>query len=208
LQTPNFRYLVLTAGLLAGAGLYAASGAPLGAGTARWPAADDVYTVPAWSVGREAVEDNTNHAGVVTHLVSRVFRDPDGATATLTVLSNQAPKLYGTGAEVPFLGSGYTVEPALTDPATVGGDGVSALVAQRGTEQWLVMYAYGERRGLLGNGPLPWTLAVVDGILGQPNDYYKLYLAARTDQLDPRQGRAVAELAHTLFPRIAAWYAS
>jgi hypothetical protein len=208
MQTAHLRYLVLTAVLLAGAGLYAASGEPLGAGTARWPTADDLYMVQPWSVGQERVDENTNHAGLITRLVTRVFRSPDGGTATLTVLSNQAPKLYGTGAEVPFLGSGYTVEPAPADLEPGVGDGVSALVARRGTEHWLVMYAYGERRGLLGNGPLPWTLAVFDGILGRPNDYYRLYLAARTDALDPRVGRDVAALAHALFPRIAAWYAA
>ncbi len=208
MQTPNFRYLVLIATLLAGAGLYAASGEPLGVGTARWPAADDVYMVEPWSVGSQAIEDNTNHAGVVTHLVTRVFRSPNGGAASLTVLSNQAPKLYGAGAEVPFLGSGYTVQPARADLDPGVDDGVGALVAQRGTEQWLVMYAYGERRGLLGNGPLPWTFAVLDGILARPNDYYKLYLATRTDVVDPRAERDVAALAHTLFPRIAAWYAA
>lgn len=208
MQTTNFRYLILTAVLLAGAGVYAASGEPLGAGTARWPVADDFYMATPWSVGREAVDEKTNNAGLVTSLVTRVFRSPDGGTATLTVLSNQAPKLYGAGPEVPFLGSGYTVEPVPDDLEPVVGDGVSGLVAQRGTERWLVMYAYGERRGLLGNGPLAWTLAVLDGILAKPNDYYKLYLAARTDHLDPRVVRDVAGLAHALFPRIAAWYAA
>ncbi|HLZ31287.1 MAG TPA: hypothetical protein VKV73_28555 [Chloroflexota bacterium] len=208
MQTPNLRYFVLTAVLLAGAGLYAAFGEPLGAGSARWPVSDAVYMVQPWSVGREAVDEHTNHAGLATRLVTRVFRNPDGGTATLTVLSNQAPKLYGAGAEVPFLGGGYTVEPGPASLEPGGSDGVNALVANRGPERWLVMYAYGERRGLLGNGPLPWTLAVFDGVLGHPNDYYKLYLAARTDQLDPQVGQAVAALAHTLFPRIAAWYAA
>ena len=70
------------------------------------------------------------------------------------------------------------------------------------------MYAYGERRGLLGNGPWPWTLAVFDGLAGHPNDYYKLYLVARADDTDPVFGRQVAQLARTLFPRVAEFYAS
>jgi hypothetical protein len=208
MQTPNFRYVVLIGVLLAGVGLYIAFGEPLGAGTARWPVADDLYAVQPWSVGREAVEENTNHAGLVTRLVTRTYQHAEGGTATLTILSNQAPKLYGSGAEVPFLGSGYTVEPASGDLEPGKGDGVGAIVAQQGKQQWLVMYAYGERRGLLGNGLIPWSLAVFDGVLGRPNDYYKLYLTARTDQIDPRVGHDVAALAHTLFPRIAAWYAS
>jgi hypothetical protein len=208
MQTTNFRFFVLIAALLAGAGLNAAAGEPRGVGTPRWPVADELYNVQPWAVGRESVEDNTNNAGPITPLVTREFRRADGGTATLSIISNQAPKLYGAGAEVPFLGSGYTVEAAPADLAPVVGDGVGALVAQRGTEQWLVMYAYGERRGLLGNGPLPWTLAVFDGILGRPNDYFKLFLTARADQLDRRITSDVAELAHTLFPRIAAWYAA
>ena len=77
-----------------------------------------------------------------------------------------------------------------------------------GTERWLVMYSFGERRGLLGNGPLAWTLAVLDGIVGQPNDYYKLYLSARMNQNDQQVGLDVADLARTLFPRVATWYAA
>jgi hypothetical protein len=71
-----------------------------------------------------------------------------------------------------------------------------------------VIYAYGERRGLLGNGPVPWTLALVDGIVDTPNDYYKLYLVARTDQVDKTASQDVAILARTLFQRVAAWYAA
>jgi hypothetical protein len=87
------------------------------------------------------------------------------------------------------------------------GDGIGTLVADRGAERWLVMYAYGEDRGLLGNGPLPWALAVTDGILARSNDYYKLYLTASGDDLGEDRGRKVFDLAHTVFPRIAAWYA-
>ncbi|MGI9146810.1 MAG: hypothetical protein ACR2IK_09725 [Chloroflexota bacterium] len=208
MQTPHHRYFILIAGLLISAGLYAAAGEPPGAGAARWPVADDLYQVQPWAVGGEVVEENTNHAGLATRQVSRVYRSSDRGTATLTVLSNQAPKLYGSGAEVPFLGGGYTVEPASGDPQLGVGDGVSGLIAEQGQQHWLVMYAYGERRGLLGNGPLPWSLAVFDAILGRPNDYYKLYLTAQTDPLDPRLNDDVAALAHTLFPRIAAWYAA
>jgi hypothetical protein len=87
------------------------------------------------------------------------------------------------------------------------GPGVNALVAQRGAERWLALYGYGERRGLLGNGPLPWTFALFDGIVGRPNDYYKLYLTSRIDRVDPTQASDVARLAGALFPRIADWYA-
>jgi hypothetical protein len=202
MQAASFRYIVLIAVLLAGAGLYASLGGPLGVGTPRWPADDGVYAVDAWTAGPQQVE-RINTADFVT----RIFNGPAGANATLTLVTNQAPKLYAAGAEVPFLGSGYVVEPA---PDAVGPDsgGVQSLVARRGTEQWLVMYAYGERRGLLGNGPTAWSLAVMDGLTGQSNDYYKLFLIVRADQLDDRLGHDVADLARTVFPRVAAWYAA
>lgn len=61
---------------------------------------------------------------------------------------------------------------------------------------------------LLGNGPTAWSLAVFDGMLGRPNDYYKLYLFARMDASQPEMDRSVADLAMDLFPRIAAYYSS
>jgi hypothetical protein len=207
MQAPNFRYLILTVFLLVGAGLYTAFGEPRGSGAPRWPDTPTLYTTDRWSAGPQTVEHNVS-SGNQTDLVSRVFRNQAGATATLTLVTNQAPKLYGAGAEVPFLGNGYSVEPASPQVASVAGNGVHALIAQRGPERWLVMYAYGERRGLLGNGPLPWSLAIADGILGRPNDYYKLYLATRIDRADPQLERDVADLAQTLFPRISAWYSA
>ncbi len=203
MQTAYARYILLTLVFVGGAALYAVLGDPLGAGTARWPLADSFYAVEPWTVGPQ-VDDSNNGTGVV----SRVLRHPSGASATLSIVSNQAPKIYGPGAEVPFLGNGYTVPAMPPDVATLQGEGVQALVATRGTERWLVMFAYGERRGLLGNGPLAWVLALGDGVLGRPNDYYKLYLAARTDTAPASADQQVADLAHVLFPRIAAWYAA
>src|SRR5207253_7914266 len=128
-----------------------------------WPESQALYTTNVWSAGPQSVEHNMS-SGSRTDLVTRTFRNQAGATATLTIVTNQAPKVYGAGAEVPFLGNGYTVEPASPDLLSVAGSGVNALVARRGPERWLVIYAYGERRGLLGNGPIPWTLAIMDGI--------------------------------------------
>jgi hypothetical protein len=208
MQTAHVRYVILIAALLAGAGMYAVFGEPqANVGTPRWPDAEAPYQAEQWSTGPEVVQHNSD-AGHLTDLVTRTFRGPGGMTATLTIVSSQTPKLYGSGAEVPFLGNGYTVSTAPSDIATSESHGISTLVAQRGTEQWLVAYAFGERRGLLGNGLLPWTFAVMDGITGQPNDYYKLYLTARTDRVGLPAGRAVVQLAGTLFPRIAAWYAA
>jgi hypothetical protein len=68
------------------------------------------------------------------------------------------------------------------------------------------MYAYGERRGLLGNGVRAWTSALLDGIVGRPNDYYKMTLVARAEDIEA--GHELAGLASALFPRIADWYAA
>ncbi|HEX8968005.1 MAG TPA: exosortase-associated EpsI family protein [Chloroflexota bacterium] len=203
MQTVNVRYVCLSLLLFLGAGLYALLGEPPGPGNPRWPTADDIYAVDSWSMAPPSVE-RINTADFVT----RAYQSPTGATATLTIQTYQAPKLYAAGPEVPFLGNGYTVSPAPIEVPSAADDGVGALVAQRGAERWLVMYAYGERRGLLGNGPLAWALAVSDGILGRPNDYYKLYLMVRTDQADATPGQEASRLAHELFPRVAAWYAS
>ena len=202
MQTASARYLVLAMVLLVGAALYLAMGQPLGAGTPRWPAADGLYTQADWSVGPQNVERAT------TAQITRLFRSRAGATATLVIFSNQAPKLYGAGAEVPFLGNGYSVEPLPTELLPVRDTGVQGLIAQQGSERWLVLYAYGERRGLLGNGPLPWALAFVDGVLGRPNDYYKLYLSARIDNAPAGFDRGVVQLAMSIFPRIAGFYAA
>ncbi len=198
----NPRHLILSAILLTGAVLYAATGETHGAGPPRWPQADGVFQAPGWTTGPQQLNDDTSQ----TALVTRTLQQPDGATATLTLVTSPEPKLYGAGAEVPFLGNGYVVE-ALPKDLVPTNDNVSALVTRRGTEQWLVLYSFGERRGLLGNGVVPWTLAITDGLMGQANDYYKLYLVARADDLDVGTGRAFAELANAVFPNVAAWYA-
>lgn len=203
MQAPNLRYFFLIGILAAGAGLYALMGAPAGTAAPRWPDQDAVYSDAQWAAGPLKVDHSSNN----TDLLTRVYRSPSGATAQLTVVTNKAPKLYAAGAEVPLLGSGYAVTPAPETLAPGANDGVEALVAAQGDQQWLMMYAYGEQRGLLGNGARAWSLAILDGLLGRPNDYYKMYLITRVDQ-DPRTGPAVAELAHTVFPHIAEWYAA
>ncbi len=203
MQAANLRYFILSAVLLAGAALYAVIGQPLGVGTPRWPnESDPLYAVDGWASGRVKAEQiNT------AEFISRVYQSSDGVPVTLTIETYQTPKLYAAGPEVPFLGSGYTIGPATEATALATDDGVGSLVAQRGDDRWLVMYAYGERRGLLGNGPLAWSFAVSDLLLGRANDYYKLYITTRVSALDPRVEGDVADLAHALFPRIQQWYA-
>jgi hypothetical protein len=174
-----------------------------GAAVTQWPESDSVYAVQGWTAGQQDVEQTGTAA-----LVTREFRSTGGTTATLTVVTSPTPKLYGPGPEVPFLGTGYTVERAPADLGSDLPDGIGELVAERGEERWIVVYAYGESRGFLGNGPVAWALALTDGVPGRPYDYFKLYLMARTDGgVGPDTDREVVELARTVFPHIASWYA-
>jgi hypothetical protein len=107
---------------------------------------------------------------------------------------------------VPFLGSGYTVQPA--PPGLVPpGPGRSALIARRGEETWLVLSTFGERRGRLGNGVLGWGLVALDSTLGIPNDYYRASVMAPVSGLAAEDVVPVVALADILFERLAGWYA-
>jgi hypothetical protein len=201
MQITYLRYVVLSLIFLAGAGLYAITGQPLGVGTPRWPAeSSPLYAVDGWTFG-PLMAQQINSA----EFVSRTYRNPDGVSATLTIETYQTPKLYAAGPEVPFLGNGYSIATAQAVAPVSGG--IGSLVATRGDEQWLVMYGYGERRGLLGNGPVAWSFAFIDLMLGRANDYYKLYLTVPTTALDASTEQATAELTDVLFPRIQSWYA-
>jgi hypothetical protein len=201
MQGAQSRYLVLIA-LLVGAYLLVdsiAEGQPIRA--ARWPTEDAVYAVDGWSVGPEIVNPWWGYQNVV-----RVFRGPDGLPATLLlVTAPEAKQIYRNDADLAFLGSGYTVSEA---PQSVvppmGGRG--AQIAQRGDERWLLLYAYGERRGLVTYPLLGWATAGFDGLLGRPNDYFLARVAVPIEHLDaPSVQRAVA-LADVLFARLASWY--
>jgi hypothetical protein len=204
MQTANARYAVVAALLLAGALVYGAAAETHGASGARWPSDDGVYMSAPWSMGPLAIEQSANNTAIVT----REYRDTNDDQATLAIVTSQAPKVYGPGAEVPFLGSGFTIEPAPLLVPLAGQAQIGALTAVRGQEQWLVIYAYGERCGLLGNGPRAWMQAALDGLRGSPNTYYKLYLLTRLDRSDPATNNAAAQLAATVFPDVAAWYAA
>jgi hypothetical protein len=168
----------------------------------RWPDSEAVFAVPGWSTSPENVERTNGYT-----YVSRSLTGPQGATATLTIVANQNVKVFGAGAEVAFLGDGYTVTPAPPD-LMPRQDGLDGLVAERGDVRWLVLYAYGERRGLTGNGVIGWSQALFDSVLGRSNDSYKLFLVTPAAGPGSLTGRTAVELADTLFPRIVGWYAA
>jgi hypothetical protein len=170
----------------------------------RWPTDEAVFGVPGWQVGPASLEA-ANGDEYVTH----TYEAADGLEVIFVITTSPAAKrVYRAGPEVPFLGSGFSISAPPTDLLTpVSGRG--ALLARRGEESWLELDSYGERRGLLGNGILPWALAIGDTLLGRPNDYYLTRVMVPLDPVDPsaveRAGRA-QNLANVLFPRLAAWY--
>jgi hypothetical protein len=201
--------LILLLALLVG-GLLAAGGANAeraDSSAARWPTDDSVYTVQEWSAGPLAVLD-TQLGDRPGALLSRAYRhDADAVAAQFalwTVPQPRARMLFRKGPDRDYLGAGYVTEPAPLDlvPPAAGRD---VIVARRGTESVLLVYAYGERRGLLGAGPMAWLLAELDAILDARNDYFLARVAVRFDD-DPRIAQAATSLADALFPRVASWY--
>jgi hypothetical protein len=166
----------------------------------RWPADSETYAVDGWAVGPATVDSRPGLA-MVTHVYSR---ENTRATVVITTSPN-AKAIFRAGAAVPFLGNGYTVEPAPADLVQPAGSR-EAFVARRGNEAWLQLAIYGERRGQFGSGVIGWGLSIVDAQLGRANDYYLARVVVPFVEGDrPATQRAVA-LAETLFPRLAAYY--
>lgn len=198
------RRLLLIGLLLGAAALRSGVERPPEARSPRWPAEDGLFVVGGWTAGAPEVEA----AWGIEH-VSRTYRRADGAIATLAISTSPVAKgLYRVAPGLPFEGRGYAVEPLPPVPIAPG---FGALGLRRGAEAMVLMYAYGERRGLVGNGWGGWSLAALDATLGRPNDYYLLRLLVPLEQHDMGHQDAAAaraaELAAALFPRLTAWYA-
>jgi hypothetical protein len=185
------------------AGATAASAAAGSTPTARWPSDDATYAVPGWTVGDADVERLNGNV-----YLTRTYARDDGTTARFTLTTAPSGKtIYRAGADVPYLGTGYTVEPAPAAVTAALAPGEGALVARGGGRAWLQIHAYGERRGLLGNGPAAWGWLAFDLLLGHQNAYYLARLVTAYAPGEPTPSAAVA-LAEALFPRIQAWYAA
>lgn len=198
MQSTNVRTLILTAVLLAGAlGLIVGGRSASAASNASWPAGSDLaYDVAGWVGGPIAV---AHQHGV--DFVSRTYRSVDGTVAYLTLTTSpHAKRVYSAGAEVPVLGSGYSV--TALPPGAYG----TALMAKKGNDNLLIYAAYGERRGLVGNGITGWALVVLDGLLDRPNDYFMLKVTVPASPDDARALASAAGLADEVFPRLARWY--
>lgn len=198
----QLRYILLTVVLLGAVGLNVMVTGPIDRPAARWPeAAVLAPTNAAWTLSPSSVE-LVNGTTIVTYGYRRIA---DGSMATLAISTSTDPKLYRAGAEVPFAGSGFSVQSApvgLLSLATNQG----ALLASRGQERWLVTYAYGERRGVLGAGAVAWGWSVFDAIAGHPNDYYKLYLMVPVTDDGEHAASRLNEVGDGLLQRIATWY--
>ena len=167
----------------------------------RWPTDESLFGVEGWVVGQPQV---TQAHGV--SYISRTYTRADGQTAVLNVATSTSAKaIYRAGAEVPFLGSGFDVDapPAGAIPPAAGR---SALLIRQGPRAGALLYSYGERRGVLGNGPVAWALVGVDAMLGRSNDYYLASVLVPYDPGAMAVGAGFVDLSDVILPRLAAWY--
>lgn len=194
------RYTILTGIMLISILVLTLTGQPSEPQPAHWPEDDQFYRLDGWSVGPEQLEE-ANGTAYVTRSYERA-----GEPVALLVLSTspEAKRIYRAGAEVPFLGSGFSVDQArrLSEMPEYH----SILLTQAGVST-LMLYRYGERRGLLGNGVAGWAMALEDALLAHPNDYYLVRIIMPLPWPDAPAAEDARFLAETLFPRIAAWYA-
>jgi len=203
MQSSAHRWLILIVLVTLSALLQAASDHPVEQGSPRWPTEDTLYQVSDWTIGPLTVERESRAQYII-----RTYDRSDGTHATLAISTSLMAKvIYRAGADVPFLGDGYTSTPA--PPSMIPRVPVSgALLVRRGEESALLIHTTGERRGLLGGGALGWGMVVLDALFGRPNEYYMLRILVPLDRLDSPAATEAVRLAETLFPRLAAWYAN
>lgn len=204
---PHRRALILLACLLV-AGVASLAVTARAARPAHWPTDATVFALDDWRLGPLDVQtgDGDKYTGA---LLRRVYWDDAGRHLTLDVWSNPVPQakmLFRKGPDRDFLGAGYLTEPVGPELAPARPDG-GALIARRGPDAWFLVYSYGEKRGLLGNGVRAWIFAEWDALLDAPNDYFMARVMAPY-RGDKATVRSVLTAADTLFPRLAAWYAN
>ncbi len=197
------RVLILAALVASGAGgMFALPAPDVSADVRRPPSA--VFAAAGWSVG-EPLLSTANSIGMATLRYASTSGDAGAVIAVAT--SPDAKRIYRAGPEIPFAGSGYQVTSAPRELVASTADRV-ALIAARGQERLLLIATYGERRGRLGNGPLAWAAAALDGVLANANDYYLVTVVVALSGSDDQRTAAKAEqLAGSVFAEVARWYA-
>jgi hypothetical protein len=176
---------------------------------ARWPTDEAVFQSDGWVVGPptvDTVQNDEETEAIVQRSYRRIGAPVNVELVVWTHPQPQAKTQFRKGADRDLLGDGYAIEaaPAGQVPPIEGG---GALIARRGSDAWLALYTFGERRGRLGNGPLAWGLAELDALLDAPNNYYLARLLIPLDA-DPSSLEAANGLANVLFARLGAWYQS
>lgn len=175
---------------------------------ARWPTDDAVFSVPGWTVSSASVEtvDTSEETGAT---IQRKYNNRDsGIVAELVIWTHPEPQAktqFRKGPDRDLLGDGYTIEPTPAGlVAPIQGGGV--LIARQGDHAWLGLYTFGEKRGRLGNGLQAWSLAELDSLLDQPNDYYLARVLVPYNAGDAAAAERVSNLAAAVFDRLARWY--
>jgi hypothetical protein len=204
MQAFQVRCLILAVVLAAG-GLLVGLGDPGAAREARLPPVNDTALLSAegWSVVGATTE--SYHGVSFAHWI---LSNRLGTTADLTIsTSSEAKRIFKSGPDIPFRGSGYEVETDGSGLLPPGSDW-DAMLVRRGSDERVVLYAYGERRGFLGRGLRGWASALVDAIRGKGNDYYMIAIVVPLNGTSKgANATEVARFADAVFPRIAAWYA-
>jgi hypothetical protein len=200
MQGATFRFLILAGVFALGAVLLGFAGNPAPLAAPRWPTEDDLFSVDGWSVGPATVE-RINGLDYITRRYGRA----DSTTATFVLSTAPTAKpVYAAGPDVPFHGTGFTVGPAAVSLSA--SSQVAAFTARKEREEYLVLFAFGERRGLAGNGLQAWGMAGLDALFGQPNDYFLARVVVPVHEIGASRAGRAADLAESLFPRLAGWY--
>ncbi|MEA2640632.1 MAG: hypothetical protein QOF51_2026 [Chloroflexota bacterium] len=201
------RYLTLLAVLAVGLGLAVPLSRSGPMTVARWPTDDTMYQVEDWAPGALQVQSFTDpEPGAI---LQRSYNRLGGGMAQLvvwTVPQPQAKTLFRKGPDRDFLGAGYTSEEAL--PEIIRPVNGGARVVRRGAEAWLLLYTFGERRGVLGDSASAWLLAESDALLDHPNDYFLARIGVPLNSPSSVEPTDATHLLDTLAARLAAWYAA
>lgn len=170
--------------------------------TMRWPSDEGVYLVPGWRVSAPNVEQAWGRA----YVTRDYYRRANDAQAQLVIVtSSDAKTIYRVGADVALLGSGFSVEPAGPLGAAVEPPYRAMLLDHQG-EQALMIYTFGERRGLRSADLQAWGLVAGDALQRRPNDYFLLRLVVPLESDPPGRAADGWSLARAVFPMIADWY--
>lgn len=174
-------------------------------GPTHWPIGEEIFAVQGWQLGPAVMPSETG--GAETQRLSRSYQRPDGARASLSLLASPEPAPVYKSSPIPLsLQNGFRVEPAPLDLVPPS-PGRAAAVLRGVNSEWVLLYTYGDRSGLVGNGARAWGLAALDMVRLRPNEHFMATVVTPLGQSDPAAMEQTLQLADVLFQRLAAWYA-